>query len=103
MYRGSGDTVQGLASLGLPADLAGHFVDDDLDVWPENWPALELFSVLGTQWRVGMAGATGLDYTAILAVMDLQHTAPEDRRGLFDDVRVMERAALQTMAEQAKR
>ena len=103
MYHGSGDTVQGLASLGLPADLAGHFVEDDMEVWPENWPALELFSALGTQWRVGMAGATGLDYTAIMAVMDLQNTAPEDRRGLFDDVRVMERAALQMMAEQAKR
>lgn len=63
-------------------------------MWPENWPAFELFAALRTQWRTSMAGYTGLDYTAVLAVMDAYGTPAEERRDLLDDVHVMELAAL---------
>ena len=102
MYAGGGDVNEGLESIGLPGALAGSFIDADLDVWPELWPALELFSALCTQWRVGMGGATGLDYTALPVVMDMLEIAPEDRRERFEEVRVMERAALEVMSEKAK-
>lgn len=88
--------------MGLPTELANHFTENEVDVFEENWPALALFAALSTQWRVGMAGATGLDYPAVLAVMDVQGIAPEDRRERFDEIRVMERAALDVMSEQAK-
>lgn len=97
MYRGTGDTVQGLASMGLPADLAGHFVEDEQDVWPENWPALELFSALATQWRVGMSGATGLDYAAVAATLTMLQIDPDDHPERLREIQIMERAALETM------
>lgn len=80
-------------------------VNPDEVVWAyeENWPALLLFSALGTQWRVGMAGATGLDYTVLPAVMDLQDIAPEHRRERFEEIRTMERAALKAMADKRKK
>lgn len=67
-------------------------------MWPANWRAFTFFTELGTQWRVGMAGATGLDYPAVLALMAL-HEIPQDERGaLMDDIRVLEAAALKQMA-----
>lgn len=56
-----------------------------------------LFIDLMTQWRMGMAGPVGLDYTAIPAVMDLRDIPREERSELFDDLRVMESAALEQL------
>jgi hypothetical protein len=77
--------------------------DAEVMVFEENWPALLLFSALGTQWRMGMAGATGLDYAALAAVMDLHEIAPAQRRERFDEIRTMERAALDAMARNRKK
>jgi hypothetical protein len=49
-----------------------------------------------------MSGPTGLDYTAIAAVMELQDIAPEDRRERFDELRVMEREALDVFSEKSQ-
>lgn len=59
-------------------------------MWPENWPAVALFVELTTQWRFGPAGPTGLDY-GVLPIL-----CPE-WRDHFDDLRVMEAAALEEM------
>lgn len=72
-------------------------------MYPENWAALEVFAALGTQWRTGAAGATGLDYGVLPGVMDLLCVAPDDRRALFADIRVMEGAALKEMTRKRKR
>lgn len=56
---------------------------------------------LRTQWRVGMGGATGLDYTAVLA--DLREQIPDDateRRQTYLDIKAMEAVTLQEWAEQ---
>lgn len=71
--------------------------NDIVEVWPDNWGASLLFVDLMTQWRMGMAGAIGLDYTAIPVVMDLRDVPAEERNSLFDDIRVMESAALEAM------
>lgn len=68
-------------------------------LWPEHQTALQIFGAVQTQWRVGMAGATGLDYTALPIVMELYQVAPADRRQVFDDVRVMEGEALRFFGE----
>ncbi|MCU9949857.1 DUF1799 domain-containing protein [Pseudomonas sp. PDM13] len=73
--------------------------EETLQVYPENWDAFRVFETMRTQWRTGMCGATGLDYTAIPAVFDLLNI-PADRRQLFGDLRVMEFEALDVMAEQ---
>ena len=80
--------------------MAGHFQPSEVDVYPENWPALQLFSSLGTQWRTGMSGATGLDYTAVIAVLQFS-TAKGQQQERFEEIQIMERAALEAM-NQAK-
>lgn len=43
--------------------------DARLDSW-EAREALRLFAAVGSQWRVGMSGATGLDYVAAYKVAE---------------------------------
>lgn len=67
---------------------------EEVKVWPDNVPTLNVFVAMSTQWRVGYNGATGLDYAALPVV--------EDRVGIradFDGLRAMEEAALAQMAE----
>jgi hypothetical protein len=69
--------------------------DDAFEVWPENWPAFQIFTELQTQWRVGLNGRTGLDYCAVFRVLDeTPGLTPQQRRQHYDDIRVMELAAL---------
>lgn len=60
---------------------------------------MQLFASVGTQWRVGAGGATGLDYTAVLAVIRSLRLPRARADELFADVRIMERAALEKMRE----
>jgi hypothetical protein len=99
MYAGSrGPSDEELARYGLTRDDVED-AEEIIDLWPENMQAFGLFDRLGTQWRVGMSGATGLDYTAVQAVMVLTGVKRSDQPALFDDIRVLERAALDVMAE----
>lgn len=72
--------------------------DETIEVWPENWPAIDMFDALGTQWRLGgMGGAGGLDYRVVFEYLDrrgYRGTAWDD---MFADLRVLECAALNTM------
>lgn len=70
-----------------------------MEVWPENWTSFTLFCSLQTQWRVGMGGATGLDYQALYPLLDKQAKTESEWYSLFEDVRVCERVALSTMNE----
>ena len=74
---------------------------DIFEVWPENWPQFNLFCAVQTQWRVGMGGATGLDYTAVFATMDRLHMDKTDaeRDAMFCDLQAMERIALEEMTK----
>ena len=55
---------------------------------------------MSTQWRVGMGGPTGLDYNVLLRLMDRLHLSDEDHEAMLDDVRAMERAALEEIRDQ---
>lgn len=70
---------------------------DPVGIWPENVRAYELFCAMDTQWRIGMAGPTGLDYAALPMALRMIGAARADWQQLMADVRVMESAALQTM------
>ena len=78
-----------------------HQDDDDFEVWPENWPAVQLFMELGTQWRVaaGMGGLAylGLDYAAVIAY--LRGLRVPEWRERLKELRVMELAAVKAQAE----
>jgi hypothetical protein len=82
------------ASMGIPPEQWEKLLTpEDLEIWPENWASVEVFSALQTQWRVGMAGPTGLDYAALPVVMDLLEV--ELRAECFAGVQVMEAEALE--------
>lgn len=72
---------------------------DDVEVWPENWPAFGLFWLARTQWRTGMGGPTGLDYTALAALFELHDVPRDERPQLLADIQVMEEAALVEMSK----
>ena len=56
--------------MGLPSDLIADAEGvADQDVYPDVWPALDMLIDMQTQWRVGAAGATGMDYTALETLM----------------------------------
>lgn len=44
-----------------------------------------------------MAGATGLDYNAVFLVLNLKHPGREEQLQMFDDLQVMEAAAMEAM------
>ena len=72
---------------------------EPLGVWPENWPIVNLFSRLSTQWRVGFSGPTGLDYGAAWLLIDRMRLPDAEADEMFDGVQVMERAAMDAMNE----
>lgn len=74
-----------------------------MSVWPENWRAWCLFLEFQTQWRTaGMTGVrVGLEYLPLMQRLDRVARNADDWEDLFTDVRVMEIAALDQMAEQA--
>lgn len=67
------------------------------EVWPDNVQALNVFIAMATQWRSGMAGATGLDYAALPVVMRLAGVPFAERAGVFESIRILEGAALDEM------
>ena len=76
-----------------------------ISVWDINWPALAAFLACETQWRCvarGMAGMMqwlGIDYAGADVVLRRQSASDE----VFEDLRVMEREALATFAEEQDR
>ncbi len=91
-----------LDTLGIPMAARAAFVvePDDIDVPPENWPAVRLMRAMQTQWRVGMGGRTGLVYEALPTVMRLTGIAPADDADTFAALQVMEIEMLQTWSAQ---
>lgn len=73
-----------------------------MEVWPDAWPAFRLFDAMGTQWRAGQGGASGLDYTAIPATASMLGIKRRDLTDIFPDLRIMEVEALAVMAEAAE-
>lgn len=95
---------QALASFGLLApDEGGDDAGGELWLWPENRAAWDLWQCIQTQWRVGMGGATGLDYAGVQSAMQLIGVARKDRADLFALVRAMEGATLDEWAKQRER
>jgi hypothetical protein len=80
--------VDDMAVLAPTLKLPEPEPEADFEVWEENWLTLNLFFQLQTQWRVGMGGATGLDYSAIPVLFDLYGV--EDRVEVFEGIQVCE-------------
>jgi len=71
--------------------------DQAFDVYEENWLSFSLFCEMETQWEViaGMGGVhySGIKYPSLESAMRLRRVPLNDRARIFQDVRLMERAA----------
>lgn len=76
-------------------------------LWPENLTAWRCWQGVQTQWRVGMAGATGLDYAGVVAYLDEEQRRGRLRRreraGVWTAVRAAEAAVLQVWSQQQQK
>jgi hypothetical protein len=74
--------------------------DLDFEVLPENWPTIQMFLRVQTQWRTAMNGLVGLDYGAVEWLFRLY--AVDDPRALLEGLQVMEAAAIVKLNDQGK-
>jgi len=77
----------------------GDLEEEEIEVWPDIWPAFVLFEAMSTQWRVGMGGAIGLDYQTLPIVAKYSEIPDEQMPLAFTDIRVMEAEVLKKMSE----
>jgi hypothetical protein len=64
-------------------------------VWDDNWETVMMFLRMGTQWQVSMAGYTGMKYEVLLGAGGMFELYDvKDRRGMLEDLQIMETAAL---------
>lgn len=70
----------------------------DYEVWPENMPAINLFSMLQTQVIPGGGGGViGFNYIPYFNRMDRMKLSEQEYEWLFDDIRAIESVALSEM------
>lgn len=72
---------------------------DDCEVMAEEWPVVQAWIRVQTQWRTSFGGLVGLDYTAVLATLDRLKIADPDGE-IFEGIQLMEFAALEALSEQ---
>lgn len=74
------------------AELKSKHPLSDFEVFPENWPIVDLFISLQTQWRETPLGL-GLDYASVHACIDRLEKSNGKRRALFLQIQMMEFSA----------
>ena len=73
------------------------YAADVVEVWEENWPVVQFFARLSTQWRHGMSGPTGLDYASVLALLRTLRLPRARADEFVEGIQAMEVAALNAM------
>lgn len=66
------------------------------DIYPDVWPAFQIFSEMRGQWRAGFSGFYAMDYTALKWLFELHGI--EDAKECYQDIRVMEGVAQDELA-----
>src|SRR5690606_21130202 len=115
------EAVQALVAVGVPEAqarrcVAGQYDPAEDEAAPAagdfavlgcNWCAVRAFVAMATQWRYRAAGMTraaqGLDYGVVRDVLALLGIKKKRRPGVFEQLRVMEAAALAAMRARAPR
>lgn len=70
---------------------------DHFEVFQENWDAVRVFVAASTQWVIGFAGATGLNYPSIDFLLKLYRV--KKKQEVFEQIQVVEAAALKAIRE----
>jgi len=94
------ETADDAAAFGLALPQPERPADADFEVLPDNWPIVQMFLRLQTQWRTAMNGLVGLDYGVVEWLFRLYEV--EDPRSLLEGLQVMEAAAIVKLNERAK-
>ena len=94
------DTADDAAAFGLALPAPELPADADFEVLPDNWPIVQMFLRLQTQWRTAMSGLVGLDYGVAEWLFRLYEV--EDPRSLLEGLQVMEAAAIVKLNDRAK-
>lgn len=93
-------TAQELADFGVTAE---DFAGADFDVWPCCWRSVQFFAAIGPgDWSVGPGGPIGIRAEVFREIRLATGVTEEEWPAMFSDVRVMENAAVELMAQQAK-
>ena len=71
--------------------------EESAEIWPDNWPIFSAFNAVSTQWNVSMSGPTGLQYLVVFEWLDRLWFKGDEWHEAFDEIRLMERAALDAM------
>jgi hypothetical protein len=95
------ETTDDFAQLGVIIEAGVNETGDDdvFYVWQPNWPSVEAFLACETQWHyvsgLSVMMRTGINYAALDVVLRRKKSKPH----VFDDVRIIERAALTMLDE----
>lgn len=92
---------ESLAAFGLYAEAPVQLAEQPTPtfyLWPESVAAFAFWRTLQSQWRHGMDGPTGLDYSGVWAVLN-NTVQQRQRKALFEDITHLEAGALQGMAQ----
>jgi hypothetical protein len=96
------EAIADLKVFGAPQEVIDELLQaqktEDFEVWPENWPFVEMFLRLQTQWRTSFGGLVGLDYSAAQWLFDLYSV--EDRREMLEALQVLEHTILSAKTEE---
>lgn len=83
-----------MAALGIYCEEELDVEDDEFWLWPDNEEMFHLWLSLQTQWSIGMAGPTGLNYAGVEACMRMQGIKAKKQHGFFMLIQAMEQSAL---------
>lgn len=89
-------TADQLKGTGLKAK---HYAEPQVDVWPENWAAVQLYVGNRTQWIQGPGGPTGLNYSWFQSCLDRGSMPVDEAEDVMDRLRVIEDAVLEKVYE----
>lgn len=64
-------------------------------MWPCTFDSVRVFLLMRRQWRMGPRFPIGLDFCALREVWQRAKIHPRDRDEIFEDLLVMEAAALE--------
>ena len=94
-----GEVEAAAAAFGI--SLPEPEAEKDFEVWKENWPAVELFLRVQTQWRIGgMGNLCGLCYADVIQTAKLYEV--EELPSVLEDLQVMEATAMSEINKEKK-
>ena len=69
--------------------------DSNFYVLERNWKTVEMFLRCQTQWRVGMSGIIGFDYTSVIEMIKLYNI--DNHTAMLESLQIMEASVLKAI------